>query len=118
MNKLRKLKIESQLKRVIAMLILQEVRDDRVGFVTVTHVSLTNDYKQAHIYVSIMGDEKKQDKCMAGLKHAVGFIRSRVAEEIRMQYVPEMVFKLDDTEEHRTRVLSLLKEIEDQKKND
>ena len=116
MHKIRKQKVQSQLRKEISMLIMREVKDPRTDkLITVTNVSLTEDLKTAHVYVSVMGDDKEKEKAVKGLQHAAGFIRSRLGDEMRLQFTPDIKFMLDDTEEHRTRVLKLLMQIEESK---
>lgn len=115
MNEIRKKRLESLLKREISQIIMQEIKDPRIHFVTVTNVSLTNDYKMAHIYVSIMGDEKEKEKNLQGLKNASGFIRKLVGESIKIKYNPELIFKIDDSYEKQDKIFKILKEIEEKK---
>ena len=115
MNIIRKKRLESLLKREISTIILRQIKDPRIHFVTVTEVSLTNDYKTAHIYVSIMGDEMEKQKNLEGLKNASGFIRKLIGEEIKIRYNPELIFKIDDSFEKQDKIFKILKEIEDNK---
>lgn len=115
MNEIRKKRLESLLKREISLIIMHEIKDPRIHFVTVTNVSLTNDYKMAHIYVSIMGDEKEKEKNLQGLKNASGFIRKLVGESIKIKYNPELIFKIDDSFEKQDKIFKILKEIEGKK---
>jgi ribosome-binding factor A len=77
------------------MAILTELNDPRVRDVTVTHVEMTPDMRQAKIHVSVMGDETKQRLSMAGLKSAAGFLQSKVASRIDTRYTPRLEFLLD-----------------------
>ncbi|MCX8092860.1 MAG: 30S ribosome-binding factor RbfA [Candidatus Goldbacteria bacterium] len=115
MNEIRKKRLESLLKREIGMILLREIKDPRIHFVTVTDVSMTNDYKIAHIYVSIMGDEKEKENNLRGLQNAAGFIRKLVGESIKIRYNPELIFKIDDSFEKQNKILKILKEIEENK---
>ncbi len=116
MNKIRKLKIESMMKRELSMLALTEVKDPRVKFVTIHSVSLTNDYKTAHVYVSVMGTESEQKGAMNGLTKCRGFLRSQIGTALRLRYTPELIFKLDESAEERIRVMQLFGEIEKREK--
>lgn len=115
MNQIRKKRLESLLKREISQIIMHEIKDPRIHFVTVSNVSLTNDYKMAHIYVSIMGDEKEKEKNLQGLKNASGFIRKLVGESIKIKYNPELIFKIDDSLDKQDKIFKILKEIEGKK---
>ncbi|PKL92788.1 MAG: ribosome-binding factor A [Candidatus Goldiibacteriota bacterium HGW-Goldbacteria-1] len=118
MQGIRKQKVESLMKREISTIIMREVKDPRVGFVSVHSVSLTNDLKSAHVYISVMGDEDKKKKSLEGLQKASGFIRGQVGDAIKIRYTPEIIFKLDNSYEERLRVEGLFRQIEEEKKND
>lgn len=106
------------MKREISTIIMREVKDPRVGFVSVHSVSLTNDLKSAHVYISVMGDEEQKKKSLEGLQKASGFIRGQVGDAIKIRYTPEIIFKLDNSYEERLRVEGLFRQIEEEKKND
>ena len=113
MQGIRKKKAESLLKREISEIILRELKDPRVKFVTITGVSLTNDLKAAHVYVSVMGGEKDKKGSMAGLRSAAGFVRGRIGDNVRLRYNPEIKFEIDDTLETRDRIEQLFRKIEE-----
>ncbi|MCE5300477.1 MAG: 30S ribosome-binding factor RbfA [Spirochaetia bacterium] len=115
MNKVRKARIESTMKKEIAMMLLTEMKDKRIQFVTVTEVSLTDDYKTAHVYVSVMGGDSEKRDAFAALKHASGFIRHEIGARIRLRYNPEIKFEIDDSIDRHARVDRLLKAIEKEK---
>ncbi len=116
MKKLRQLKVESLLKREIATLILMEVKNPKVKFVTVTGVSLSHDLKIANVFVSVMGDDETKKKAIKGLKDTSKFLRHRIGENIDLRYNPEIKFELDNSIDEHARVDMLLQKIEDEKK--
>ena len=118
MNKIRTARVEMAIKKEIANAVLFEAKDPRIGFVTVTGVSLTKDYKIAHVFVSVMGDKKTKKKSLAGLKAASGFFRHYIGENVRMQFTPEVIFELDTTLDERDRIDSLLQQIEESNKHE
>jgi ribosome-binding factor A len=119
MKNIRKQKVESQLKREISLIIMQDLKDARVHkLISVTRVSLTNDIRAAHVSVSIMGDEKDKKGGMAGLKNAAGFIRKEIGQRIQLRYIPEIIFELDDTLDEQVRMERIFREIEEQGKKD
>lgn len=91
----RTLKVASAIREVVSMAILTEVRDPRVRDVTVTQVEVTPDLREAKVHVSIMGDEKKQNRGLIGLQAAAGFLQAKLADRIDMRYTPKLQFKLD-----------------------
>jgi ribosome-binding factor A len=77
------------------MAILAELRDPRVRDVTVTHVEMTPDMREAKVFVSIMGDATKQNLALRGLQSASGFLQSKIAERIETRYTPRLRFVND-----------------------
>lgn len=93
-------RVEGQLKKEISKILLEDLKDPRVGFVTITRIDLTGDLRYARIYFSILGDDKAKEESLKGIKSAVGFIRKLIAERIKLRYVPELYFKLDNSLEY------------------
>src|SRR5438270_98086 len=74
---------------------LKELRDPRVKMVTVTRTEVSGDLQHAKIYVSVMGTEKEQELTMHGLRHAAGFVQSRLAKRLQTRFTPVLTFVLD-----------------------
>lgn len=104
------------MKREISEIIMRELKDPRVKLTSVNRVSLTNDLKTAHVYISVIGGEKEKKGSMAGLISAAGFIRREVGARIDLRYNPELRFAMDESAEEQTKILKLIKRIEDEKK--
>lgn len=100
------------MKEEISRLLQREVKDARIGMVTVTGVEATRDLKHAKVYVQVTGGGVREDEAMAGLSSAAGFIRSRLGRELRIRRAPEIHFVLDRTQERAARITRLLAEIE------
>ncbi|HEY7611405.1 MAG TPA: 30S ribosome-binding factor RbfA [Gemmatimonadales bacterium] len=103
--------VAGTIRQVIADALTREVRDPRVGFVTVTSVLVTNDLSHARVLVSIPGDEAEKTRALQGLQSAAGFLRSRVARALTTRTVPELHFELDKGVEHAARIEDLLESI-------
>jgi ribosome-binding factor A len=95
MSSRRLLKAASAVRQVVSMAILAELRDPRVQGVTVTHVEMSPDMREAKVFVSIMGDETKQNLALRGLQSACGFLQSKIAERIETRYTPRLRFVAD-----------------------
>jgi ribosome-binding factor A len=111
MNSRRTLKAASAIREVVSSAILTEIRDPRVEGVTVTFVEVAADMRHAKVHVSIMGDEKKQDLCMHGLRNSRGFLQKRVANRIDTRYTPRIEFVLDQGIKNSFRVAAILDEV-------
>ena len=92
MSQLRVEKVQELMKQEISKIILRELKDPRIGFVTVTSVECTGDLREAKVYVSLMGSEQQVKDCWAGLQSSLGFIRREIGKRIRLRFTPELSF--------------------------
>lgn len=100
--------VAENLRQVIADALSREIRDPRVGFVTLTAVTVTGDLAHAKIRVSVPGDEDAKQKALEGLRSAAGFLRTKVAKALTTRTVPELHFELDRGLEHAARINEVL----------
>jgi ribosome-binding factor A len=103
--------VAETLRQVIADALTREVRDPRVGFVTLTGVLVTNDLSHARIMVTVPGEEADKARALEGLQSAAGFLRSKAARSSSTRSVPELHFELDRGLEHAARISELLNDI-------
>jgi len=106
-------RVAELIKREVSTMLLQDIKDDRVGagMVSVTDVGVSGDLQHAKIFVSIYGSSEAKAETMAGLKAATGFVRSELGRRIRLRRTPEVVFLEDTSLERGDRILSLLNQI-------
>jgi ribosome-binding factor A len=88
-----------------------ELKDPRIGFVTVTGVETSPDLRHARVYVSVMGSERKRDATLAGLQSSHGILQSRVNRELRLKRTPQLTFEYDPTIERGVRLSRLIDEL-------
>ncbi len=105
----RQARLESLLHREIATTIQQELRDPRLGFITVTRVVMTADLHQVKAYYTVLGDEKARRLAAQALDCAKGFIQSRYAPAIKTRLVPLLSFVYDETEKKRGDIEDLIR---------
>jgi ribosome-binding factor A len=103
-------RIAEQIQRELADLIRLEVKDPRVGFVTLTDVEVTRDYSHAKVFFTTLGGEQEHHDTATGLQHAAGFLRSQLAHRLRIRAVPELHFVFDESVERGIRVSMLIQE--------
>ena len=103
-------KVEQLARRVLGEAI-QGLKDPRVGFATVTAVRMTPDLRRARVLVSVMGTPEEQDATMAGLASATPHLRAELGRQVRLKFLPELVFELDLAEQRVQRVHELLGRI-------
>ncbi len=111
MSSRRALKIAEAVREVVSMAILTELKDPRVRDVTVTHVEVSGDLRQAKVHVSVMGDDARQNLTLRGLQSAAGFLQSRCAERIAMRFTPRLQFLLDQGVKRSIEVARILSEV-------
>jgi ribosome-binding factor A len=99
------------LRQVITESLAREIRDPRVGFVTVTGVIVTGDLSHARVMVSVVGEDGDKTRALEGLQSAAGFLRSRAARSLTTRSVPELHFELDRGLQHAARINELLNTI-------
>jgi ribosome-binding factor A len=102
-------------REVLADLVRREVRDPRVGVVTVTAVRVSPDLKHARVFVSSLGDPDAREASVAALNHAASFLRRSLGKAVRLKYVPDLVFVADTALDTGLRVERLLDEIRDER---
>src|SRR5207248_9992830 len=88
-----------------------ELKDPRIGFVTVTGVETSPDLPHARVFVSVFGPEEERDETLAGLEAAHGVLQARIARELRMKRTPQLAFEYDPTVERGVRMTQLIDEL-------
>ncbi|HXV85448.1 MAG TPA: 30S ribosome-binding factor RbfA [Gemmatimonadales bacterium] len=105
-------RLSALIQSAVASALTAEVKDPRVGFVTVTHVRVAPDASFATVYVSVLGEEPVKAAAMEGLHSARGFLRSHLARVLPLRTAPELRFVLDRTLEEAARIERLLADIQ------
>ena len=88
-----------------------ELKDPRIGFVTVTGVETSPDLRHARVFVSVLGGERKREQTLIGLQAAHSVLQSRIARELRMKRTPQLVFEYDPSVERGVRMTKLIDEL-------
>jgi ribosome-binding factor A len=103
-------RINEVLREVVGAAIAGDLRDPRIGFVTVTSVETSPDLRTAKVFVSVLGEEAEREATLSALRSSHGVIQSRIAAETRMKRTPTLTFHYDDTIEQGVRISRLLEE--------
>jgi ribosome-binding factor A len=111
---LRQDKLQEAIKREVSLIIHDELKDPRLGFVTITKVELTADYRLARVFYSVLGEDAEYKKCREALASGLGFIRRLVGQRIRMRFTPEILFKEDRSSEYSIQIQKVLDEIKEE----
>jgi ribosome-binding factor A len=103
-------RVAEVVREVASQTVLFEVRDPRVKGVTVTRAEVSGDLQHAKVYVSIMGTPKEQALCLNGLKHAAGFVQSKLADRLKTRFTPVITFVLDQGVKNSIKIAQLIHE--------
>ena len=93
---------------------IQDLKDPRIGFVTVTGVRITPDLRHARVLVSVLGSNEEKTETMSGLASATPHLRSELGRQMRLKYLPDLRFELDETEDRAERVEELIHRIHEE----
>jgi ribosome-binding factor A len=108
-------RVNQLIKEEISMLLHRELKDPRLGFVTVTEVDVTPDLKHAKVYVSVLGGEEQWAASLAALQSAKGFVWAWLRRHLDLRATPELAFRPDRSMEHAAHIQSLLADLSDGK---
>lgn len=103
-------RVNEAMRAVLSDAIATEIKDPRVGFVTVTGVKTSPDLRHARVYVSVLGDDAAREGSMEGLRSAHGFLQRRLASELTLKHTPALTFEYDDTVDRGMRISQILDE--------
>ena len=103
-------RVDEAMKEVLSGAISTELKDPRVGFVTVTAVQTSPDLRHATVYVSVLGDARLREQSLDGLQSAHGFLQRRIANELRLKHTPTLQFAYDDSVDRGMRINELLED--------
>lgn len=110
MSKYRIERINETIKEVLSEIVLNDIKDPRLGLVTIVHVKVARDLATARIHFSVMGDQEQRDISMKILKGASGFMRHAIANAIDVQHAPELRWVYDDSLDRAFRIAEVLRE--------
>jgi ribosome-binding factor A len=103
-------RVNEAVKEVLSIHIAGDLRDPRIGFVTVTSVETSPDLRRARVYVSVLGTEEERERSLAGLAASHGYLQAHVASELRMKRTPVIEFVYDDSIDTGMRISGLLED--------
>src|SRR3989338_7176706 len=105
-------RVAELIREEVSKMIVREIKDPRIGFVTLTHIELSDDLRNAKIFVSIMGNEDDKKNTIKGLESASGFIRRELRKRLRI--IPDIIFRIDTSIEHGEKIARLLAELKNE----
>jgi ribosome-binding factor A len=103
-------RVNETIREIVGDAIATELKDPRIGFVTVTEVDTSPDLRSARVYVSVLGDEDERERTLEGLRSSHGVLQSKIADATRMKRTPTLTFVYDESPERGDRISRLLDE--------
>lgn len=110
-------KVSEAIHEMVSALLIKGLKDPRIGFVTITGVKVTDDLHLATIYFTVVGTDEEKKATEQGLNSAKGYMRKELGKNLRMRYVPELIFRYDASLEYGNRIDSLLRELHTEDKD-
>ncbi len=111
-------RVKEVMREEISQMLMGDIKDPRIGFATLTRVELSDDLRNAKVFVSVMGSEAEKKKTIKGLENATGFIRKELRHRLRLKFIPEIIFKIDTSIEHGEKIARLLEELKKEAMSD
>ncbi|MBM3262051.1 MAG: 30S ribosome-binding factor RbfA [candidate division Zixibacteria bacterium] len=108
----RPVRVADQIKEEISDILRTEMKDPRLGFLTITAVDISTDLRHAKVFFSVLGTDKEKEQCRTTLEKAAGFVRSQLGRRVRMRHIPELLFRYDDSYAYAQRIAEVMKKIE------
>ncbi len=109
--KQRASRVAEELRRIVARILIEDVTDPRLGFLTITRIDVTDDLRFARIYYSVLGSDEQKESTAEALKEHLVYIRRLVAGELNMKFALELRFEVDKSIEHSFKIDNILKKI-------
>ena len=107
----RQRRVQELLVHEISIIIQRELKDPRIGFVTITDAEVTSDLRHARVFFTVLGDTAQPEETAKALNRAAGFVRSEFARRAQMRFVPEIRFEFDPSVERGARLEQLLRQV-------
>jgi ribosome-binding factor A len=111
MSRQRPERIQEAIRQEISIIAQSQIKDPRIGFITITKVELTKDLRYARVYFSVLGKNSDKNKALKGLNSAKGYIKGLIADRIKLRFMPEISFVIDNALEHTQHIYEILNSI-------
>jgi ribosome-binding factor A len=107
-------RVTQAFKKEISSIIHDELKDPRLGFVTLTKVELSRDFRLAKVFFSVLGKEEEYKNTQKALDSAAGFIKKLISARIRLRFAPEIIFRQDRSSEYSVRIEEILNQLKEE----
>lgn len=111
-------KVADLIQKEISEMLVKTIKDPRIGFVTITRVTVSEDYRSAKVYFSVLGTREERERSMEGLKSAKGYVRKELGRRIRLRYTPEIIFRFDPSIEYAIHIGEVMRRLKGEEETD
>jgi len=111
-------KVADLIRKEISEMLVKMIKDPRIGFVTITRVAVSEDYRLAKVYFSVTGTVEERQRSVEGLNSAKGYVRKELGRRIRLRYTPEIIFKFDPSIEYAIHIGEVIRHIKGEEETD
>jgi len=108
-------KVADLIQKEISQMLMKSIKDPRIGFITITKVTVSEDFRLAKVYFSVAGTLEERERSMRGLDSAKGYVRKELGRRIRLRYTPEIIFQFDPSIEYAIYMEALIQSIHGEK---
>jgi ribosome-binding factor A len=108
-------KVADLIQKEISQMLVKSVKDPRIGFITITRVTVSEDCRSAKVYYSVAGTQAEKESSMKGLDSAKGYVRKELGRRIRLRYTPDITFQFDPSIEYAIHMEELIHSIHHEK---
>jgi len=110
-------RVQEALRQEISRIVQNEIKDPRLGFITITKVEATKDLRYAKVYFSVLGEDKEKRLAVKGLNSAKRYVKGLISDRIKLRYTPDIDFRIDESIEHTKKIYDLLDRLKKEKRN-
>lgn len=111
-------KVADLIQKEISGMLLKNLKDPRIGFVTITRVAVSQDYRSAKVYFSVMGNLEDRNRSIEGLNSAKGYVRRELGRRLGLRYTPEIVFQFDPSIEYAIHMEEVIHHLQEEREKD
>jgi len=104
-------RVQEAIRQEVSRIVHGRIKDPRLGFITITKVELTKDLRCARIYFSVLGEHKDKALALKGLNSAKGYIKGLLSDRIKLRFMPEVIFHIDESLEHTKKIYDILDKL-------
>ena len=111
-------KVADLIHKEISEMLVKTIKDPRIGFVTITRVAVSEDYRSAKVYFSVAGTVEERQRSIEGLNSAKGYVRKELGRRVRLRYTPEILFKFDPSIEYAIHIGEVIRHLKKDEETD